>query len=209
MLAHQRLRSIQGGVSPGTTGVALPGYAIHHYVAPSDVCYPVLVLLKPQNGGNAGESAGGQSGRGDAGHGPPADAVLDHGRVINVTHHGQVGSVVLGDAERVAGLPRSEAHQVGGYGGAGQRAPGAAGLVHGVVVVPTAARAVSHLVAHDHGCQQASAVQPQAFRYRQGGGENLCPWMPPGVKAAVVNVHAVGSVAVGKSRAGCPGALAG
>jgi hypothetical protein len=174
----------------------------------ADVGQPVAIVLAAQDAGDAGEAALGKLGGDDAVHRSPANAVLHHRRVINVPHHWQVRGVVLGDTQGLLDLLRRQVQQMAGHGSAGHRAPRAARLVDGMVIVPDAGGAVRHLVADDHGRQHLCAAQPQLFGQGQRGGENLRAGMALGVEGTVVNVQTVSGVAVGEGRTDGRGPLA-
>ena len=196
-----------GRMVPGAAGIALPGDIVGHDIVPADIVNPAGVFLEAKETGNAGETPGRQLGGGDAGHGPPADAVLDHGWVVDVAHHGQIGRVVLGNAQRVLDLPGRQAQQVGGDGGAGYRAPRAAGLVDLVGLVPDTCGAVGHLVPDNHGGHHGRTTELQRFGQGQCRGKDLRPGVALGIEGAVVNVDAVGSVAIAKGSADGRGPL--
>ena len=208
MYPNQLAGPFDSGMRPSAAGIALhfPADAIHHDIVVTDIHGPIAVFLHAQQRRDPAKSPGSHFSGHDAGHAAPVNAVFNHGGVIDVPHHGQIGGLIIGYAQCVPGLFTRQIHQVCGSCSAGYGTPGTASLVHFMIVVPASSHAMRHFVPHHHGGQKTCTAQIQGLGHSQGCWKNLGPTMTVGVLQSIVRIDAVGSCGVGKRRTNRRGA---
>ena len=204
--AHEVRGRIQSRVVPAAAGVLLPLDPAGQQVGTADVLDPARVVIEAEDAGHAREPQGGEVGRHDARQRTESHAVLDHGRMVEIAHQGQVGGVVLGDSQGLGRLRRRETEQTSRGRRHGDRPPRAAGPVAAVLGadaarVHAAAGPECHFVADHRGRQQLTPRHVPFFRQGEGRGEDLGARVSAGVDAAVVDVGAVGGDRVGEGGA--------